>query len=423
MNQNPYEVVIVGAGPAGLTACFWLQKLGIKHLLLEKENFPRDKACGDIINSMALRALYEIDPEIVPGMFEKGLLTPISGAKLSTQKDQFLTLKYKWLDNKEGVPSCFSVKRSEFDLFLLRKLSENPLTEIRTACAVSSIKVETDRVEIKTQSGELILSQMLLLGTGSNANPLGKQLTEKQDHHSALGLRAYYKGLSSIGDKGELFLDEKLMPGGMYIAPLSHGLFNVNLVVRQDVVRKKNMNLNTEFERMLSEHPGVSPLFAKARRIGNPQGSRLVLGTKKRKIVGDRYMLIGDSAGLIDLISANGIPQAVLSGKLAALKAKECLTNQNFSEQYLMSYQRELLSKVKNDLSIGRVLNPFLGSAAFNSVLFSFVKWISSASVQRSSLSKIFYHKRPYLLLLNPVFYFQLIKESLFNHGPARASR
>ena len=41
------QVVIVGAGPGGSTAAFYLAKMGIDVLLLDKETFPREKICGD----------------------------------------------------------------------------------------------------------------------------------------------------------------------------------------------------------------------------------------------------------------------------------------------------------------------------------------------------------------------------------------
>src|ERR1051325_5008238 len=53
MTDRPFDVCIVGAGPAGSTCAFYLARQGIRVLLLERERFPRDKLCGDAVCSPA----------------------------------------------------------------------------------------------------------------------------------------------------------------------------------------------------------------------------------------------------------------------------------------------------------------------------------------------------------------------------------
>ena len=55
-----YDVVIVGAGPSGSTAAYYLAKAGKKVLLLEKKKFPRDKICGDAVCKTAIEILHEM---------------------------------------------------------------------------------------------------------------------------------------------------------------------------------------------------------------------------------------------------------------------------------------------------------------------------------------------------------------------------
>ena len=59
--SNKYQVVVVGAGPAGSSAAYFLGKSGIKTLLLDKYDFPRDKLCGGAISPRALSVLDEMD--------------------------------------------------------------------------------------------------------------------------------------------------------------------------------------------------------------------------------------------------------------------------------------------------------------------------------------------------------------------------
>src|SRR3989344_8172230 len=58
--SKQYDVIIVGAGPAGSTASMFLAKKGIKVLLLDRASFPRDKTCGDAISGKSARVLKEL---------------------------------------------------------------------------------------------------------------------------------------------------------------------------------------------------------------------------------------------------------------------------------------------------------------------------------------------------------------------------
>ena len=61
--QTP--ICIVGAGPAGATASLFLSKAGVKHVLLDKATFPRDKICGDALTLEAMHTLNMLDDKYV----------------------------------------------------------------------------------------------------------------------------------------------------------------------------------------------------------------------------------------------------------------------------------------------------------------------------------------------------------------------
>lgn len=59
------QVVVIGAGPGGSSAAFYLAKKGLDVLLVDKETFPREKVCGDAYQS----SLYPIFKEM--GIYEE----------------------------------------------------------------------------------------------------------------------------------------------------------------------------------------------------------------------------------------------------------------------------------------------------------------------------------------------------------------
>ena len=50
-----YDVIIVGAGPAGSAAALYAHRLGLNCILLDKAVFPRDKICGDALSGKSVR--------------------------------------------------------------------------------------------------------------------------------------------------------------------------------------------------------------------------------------------------------------------------------------------------------------------------------------------------------------------------------
>lgn len=406
--MNTTDVIIIGGGPAGLICCFWLQKMGIPHLLIEKENYPRDKVCADVLTSNAIRRINEIDEHFIPELIALGLLRPIFGTDVSTSLQHSIGLQFHYLDHQDGVPSCYSIQRKELDNYLFQKL-KHPLTTTLTGCEVKSVTIKESFAEVIT-SDNTYQSKLVLIASGSNFNPLSAPV-KTDDKHVAVGIRAYFTDVDYKADYCELILDPRIIPGGVYIAPLEKGLFNVNMVIRADVVRKKKINLRKELDYLMTHNALLKHRFKNAKRVTDFTGSSLLLGTKRRPISGDRYLLVGDSAGLIDLISANGIPQAMLSGKLAAEQVKRCIDANDFSAQATSAYADILFKRINSDLAVGKLINPFLHYNFIQKAIMQLVYFTTKSSTTNSALSQLLYAKHPVWLLFNPLFYFKLLKE------------
>ncbi|MBC7450719.1 MAG: FAD-dependent oxidoreductase, partial [Cytophagales bacterium] len=87
-----FDVIILGAGPAGSTAALALQKSGLKVALLEKETFPRDKICGDALACVVERVLRQIDPALEQELLAFSQKTFVERAKVYSPEFRFVQL-------------------------------------------------------------------------------------------------------------------------------------------------------------------------------------------------------------------------------------------------------------------------------------------------------------------------------------------
>jgi flavin-dependent dehydrogenase len=87
-----YDIIIVGAGPAGSSAALFASRAGLRTLLLDKTSFPRDKVCGDAISGKSLNMLKELN---LVEELEKIPQVKISGVIFSSPKGQMLPIKFR----------------------------------------------------------------------------------------------------------------------------------------------------------------------------------------------------------------------------------------------------------------------------------------------------------------------------------------
>src|SRR5215204_5905883 len=59
-SSRTYDALVIGAGPSGAAAAFWLASRGRRVIVVEKKRFPREKTCGDGLTPRAVRQLHDM---------------------------------------------------------------------------------------------------------------------------------------------------------------------------------------------------------------------------------------------------------------------------------------------------------------------------------------------------------------------------
>jgi len=360
--MNEYEkITIIGAGPAGATTALALAKSGIPCTLFDKAVFPRDKICGDAISGKVLELLRKLNPEWIQELHAQPYTLPTWGISFIAPNAQKVDLPFqKQVDFEK--PVGFVIRRKDFDNFLIEKVKKEPLIRFYEGTEVKIARYRPDSIMIETDGAEkLTFSAKVILGAdGANsiiASRFGKYKLEPR-HHSA-GIRAYFTGITGIHPQQyiELHYLKSLLPGYLWIFPLTENSANVGIGMRSDHISKYRVNLKQELLNCVQKEPHLAERFKNASMEGTISGWSLPLGSKFRKLSGHRYLLLGDAGALIDPFTGEGIGNAMYSGYIAAMTIQHCIEKKlDFSDEVLLAYDKAVFQRLKEELEISTTL-------------------------------------------------------------------
>ncbi|HEX8330383.1 MAG TPA: geranylgeranyl reductase family protein [Hymenobacter sp.] len=362
MRSSPsldYDVAIVGAGPAGAACALGLRHSGLRVALLDKAQFPRDKVCGDAIPGHALKALRQLDPTFADSLWQLRPMDAVRNSKLVAPNGANLVLEWK-------LPS-FNSPRETFDDALLNLVRTHaPATAILENTGLKDLQIDADHVRLKPLQGPEITCGLVIGCDGANSVVGRKLLPEPRlaRAHHCVGVRAYFENVAEAqSGTTEFFLTRDYLAGYCWLFPVGQGRYNVGLGMLAEVVAKHKVDLKETMTRLLATHPALAGRFASARQLGPIVGFGLPLGGgRTRPVSGERFLLCGDAASLIDPLQGHGIDTAIQSGILAATQALACFDKQDFSAAHIAQYDAQVAAKIGKKLAKSYRLMRFLST-------------------------------------------------------------
>lgn len=362
-----YDVLIIGAGPAGTACALGLAGSGLRVALLDKAHFPRDKVCGDAIPGPTLKALARLNPQYAQEL--RALTSPhrtdVACSRLVSPAGQEVSVAWQ--------APAFNSPRLQFDAALLTLVRRHTATEVLEGSRVKTVAAAATGATVTLHDGTQLTAQLLIGCDGANsvaARHLAPYPLNRQRHCAAV--RAYYQGVANAPETTSDFLFlGRHRAGYCWVFPVGKGLYNVGFgMLSADIAREK-VDLKLVLAELLRTHPHLEPRFRDARQLGTVQGFGLPLGGSRRPLTGTRALLCGDAAALIDPLQGHGIDKAVISGLLAAEHARRCCARQDFSAaslgQYEVAVQQRLGRELRQRYRLMQLLAraPWLVEAAF----------------------------------------------------------
>lgn len=341
------DICIIGAGPSGAATSLMLSKLQIPHYIIDKAIFPRDKTCGDGLILYAYKSLKTL------GLLDSFLKDSrfLHSKKINLHVKDNLRVQFKESEDREMVITY--ARRMDFDHFLVDQLSKE-YTICEFGNGVKSLKQQSDGVLVKLKDGKEILSKCVVGADGAQSIVSRKLAKNKVDRHlMSTFVSAYFDGVEGmpIENDAEVRMVYKKMPLFFYIFPLADGQVNVSLGGRADQMKEHGINLIEEVEMIIKSHPKVQDKFTKANMTSNWRGWTIPFHFGKQKLKGDRFLLVGDAAGLANAFYKEGVGTGMMSGIIAARNIEKCLTTNDFSESALDGYKSDLKKEFERLLS------------------------------------------------------------------------
>ena len=291
---SQWDVVVIGAGPAGSMAALAAAESGARTLLIERSDLPRYKLCGGGLVGTSLRAL--------PPGFEVPVLDSTTSATFSLGGQRAATCT-------TTEPFIWMIDRSEFDSKLVA-LAESAGAVIATGVTLEQVEEDPSNVRLRTSAG-IVRTQALIGADGSASRVAG--YVGAQYSQVDLGLEVELAVTESQASewRGRLHLDFGELPGSYaWVFPKGHQL------TVGAIARRGNAAWQQEYLKRYIEGLGLA-----GAAVDKSGGHLTRCRGRDSPLAKGRVLLCGDAAGLLEPWTREGISFALRSGRLAGSAA------------------------------------------------------------------------------------------------------
>ena len=370
--ENDADVIVVGAGPGGSTTAYHLARHGVRVLLLEKTEFPREKVCGDGLTPRAVKQLIKLGVDTSPeaGWLHNRGLRVIGGG---------VRLELDWPE-LASFPNYGLVRtRLDFDDLLAKRAAEAGVV-LRTGVTVTGPVLDGAgrsigvTAEIGPDKAPATFHAPLVVAADgvSGRLPLALGLAKREDRPIGVAVRRYYRSpVKHDDDYLESWLElrskeggDKLLPGYGWFFGMGDGRVNVGL----GVLNSSSAFGKTNYRRLLTDWLGNTPvdwgMTEEANADGPILGAALPMGFNRVPHYTRGVLLVGDSGGMINPFNGEGIAYAMESGELAAEVVVQALARPAGveRERALAAYPTELKARYGGYYRLGSIFVKLIGN-------------------------------------------------------------
>jgi len=331
------DAIVIGAGPAGLTASKVISSSGFKVALFEKRQDLGVKPCGEAVSEATLHdAGIAPSSEFVAQQIKCGNVYAPNGKKVSIRGES---------------AAGYILNKSVFLERMAEQAAESHV-HIYMNHEVTDFERGRKGVKIKTSTGEF--EARLVLGGDGFASTVSRKFGfEKGGEREIIPCIQYSMENCELRDTeaAEFFLGNEVAPlGYAWIFPKGNRKANVGIGVRGTPGKPY-------LDKFIKENLSI---FAGARTV-RVEAAPVTIGGLLEKIVDDNVMLVGEAAGQVMPLTGGGIHASIVGGRMAGETAIAALREENYSRdrlfEYAERYNEHWGKRIRDSLKALRVLD------------------------------------------------------------------
>ena len=363
--MESYDVIIIGAGPAGTATALFLNDMGLDVVALDQAKFPRDKVCGEFISPAADPILDDL------GVLDSiEALSPcrLKGVAISAYETNEVFIDYPPARGSSRRMTSLSLKRLAFDQLMVDRVRQCGV-EVREEHKVTDFIFDGGSIVgvkglDKNKTSFSLASKVVVDAGGRNCISLRRlALLKRRKKGGKIALAAHWQGNNLPQDYCRMHVSK---PGYTGMAAVAADVVNIVLVVNQEELRGKD--LHEYYLSVVLKNRLRREILADA-RVTERVRSVDSLSYSAARVPCGGLLLVGDAMGFIDPFTGEGIYLSLRSAQLAAGVIGEAFQGAGFSRQHLRVYEERRAREFSKKFMLSKILQRLI----YNPPLCKFV--------------------------------------------------
>jgi flavin-dependent dehydrogenase len=328
-----FDVIIVGGGLAGLTSAIHLSKREKQVLLIEKNEYPKHKVCGEYISN-----------EVLPYLNSLGV-DPISEGAKKITKVHISTIKSNLIKGELPLGG-FGMSRYFLDDLLVKKARLNGVQILKDN--VDSINFKKESFTIVTKSSGVFQSKITIGAFGKRSSldqKMNREFIKKKSPY--LAIKTHVKGLFPQN----LVALHNFKGGYCGVSKVENNVINVCYITEYRSF-KKHKNITDFQEQVVFKNEHLKKIFKESTPVFEKPLTISQVSFQTKNPVENHIIMCGDTAGMIHPLCGNGMGMAISSARLASMRILQFLngeikTRENLEKQYFRDWNKEFKIRLK----------------------------------------------------------------------------
>jgi menaquinone-9 beta-reductase len=384
LTMKDFDAAIVGAGPAGSATAIALAQRGYAVVLVDKQQFPREKLCGDFVNPINWPIFREL------GVEERVLAQPhaeVTGFRITSCSG--VEAEALFSSTTQQPEFGLGMRREQLDQVLLERARSLGVT-IHLGGRIENLARSAQGWRLQADGDESWQARILIGADGRNswvARQLGMN-TRETTQGRCVGFQVRLQSPGVVAGKVEIHL----FPGGYAgLIGLGDGTINLCLSIDKQMLPPDRLG---EFllAKCLPQNPYLKKLLHRSTSAGEFRSAYPVY-FQRRRCITDGALLVGDAARVSEPVTGEGIYFAMRSGLLAAETIHEALACGDLSAKCLGSYEQKCKKLFRRRYALNSLihfviyrpalLNPLIRFSGRHSLLNSLVDAVCVSATTR----------------------------------------